>query len=154
MIRAATYRPYPGTLRQAQFLARIAGANRYVWNWAIGLNDDQMRIWKEDREEKPSVNFFQLGLESTASLNSAGHEWLRELPFEAVRYTLKRYADAMREAVRGRRSSWTTSRGGWCGCRRGTRARPATAAGMSRRRTDRPSRNSDACPAGTWGTRT
>ena len=32
MIRATTYRLYPGTLRQAQFLARIAGANRYVLN--------------------------------------------------------------------------------------------------------------------------
>lgn len=103
MIRATTYRLYPGTLRQAQFLARIAGANRYVWNWTIGLNDDRMRTWKEGRGEKPSVNFFQLGLEFTALRNSAGHEWLRELPFEVVRYALKRYADAMREAIRCRR---------------------------------------------------
>ena len=103
MIRATTYRLYPGTLRQAQFLARIAGANRYVWNWAIGLNDDRMRAWRKGRGEKPSVSFFQLGLEFTALRNSAGHEWLRELPFEVVRYALKRYADAMRGAVRGRR---------------------------------------------------
>ena len=103
MIRATTYRLYPGTLRQAQFLARIAGANRYVWNWAIGLNDDRMRAWKEGRGEKPSVNFFSLGLEFTALRASAGHEWLRDLPYAEVRYALKRYADAMREAIRCRR---------------------------------------------------
>ena len=99
MIRATTYRLYPGTLRQAQFLARAAGANRHVWNWAIGVNDDRMRVWKEGRGEKPSVNFFQLGLEFTALRDSAEHEWLRELPHKEVRYALKRYADAMREAV-------------------------------------------------------
>lgn len=103
MIRASTYRLYPGTLRQAQFLARIAGANRYLWNWAIGLNQDRMRAWKEGRGEKPSIDFFRLGLEFTALRASSGHEWLRELPFGCVRYALKRYADAMREAVQGKR---------------------------------------------------
>ena len=103
MNRVTTYRLYPGTLRQAQFLARIAGANRYVWNWAIGRNDDQMREHRAGRAEKPSITFFNLGREFTALRASAGHEWLRELPYSEVRYALKRYADAMREAVRGQR---------------------------------------------------
>ena len=103
MNRVTTYRLYPGTLRQAQFLVRIAGANRYVWNWAIGLHDDRMRAYREGRGEKPSITFFSLGLEFTALRASAGHEWLRELPYAEVRFALKRYADAMREAVRGQR---------------------------------------------------
>ena len=103
MIRASTRRLYPGTLRQGQYLARIAGGGRYVWNWAIGLNEDRMRAWKEGRGEKPSITFFSLGLEFTALRNSPDHEWLRQLPCALVRFALKRYADAMREAVRGKR---------------------------------------------------
>lgn len=103
MNRVTTYRLYPGTLRQAQFLARIAGANRYLWNWAIGRNDDRMRAYREGRGEKPSITFFSLGREFTALRASAGHEWMRELPYAEVRFALKRYADAMREAVRGQR---------------------------------------------------
>ena len=103
MNRATTYRLYPGTLRQGQLLAQIAGANRYVWNWAIGLNDDRMRAYREGRGEKPSFSFFSLGLAFTALRASAGHEWLRDLPYKEVRFALKRYADAMREAVQGKR---------------------------------------------------
>ena len=103
MNRAISYRLYPGTLRRAQLLAQIAGANRYVWNWAIGRNDDRMRAYREGRGEKPAFSFFALGKEFTALRNSAGHEWIRELPYHEVRFALKRYADAMREAVRGKR---------------------------------------------------
>jgi len=103
MIRASTCRLYPGTLRQGQYLARIAGACRYFWNWLIGLNEDRMRAWKEGRGDKPSFTFFSIGLEFTALRNSPDHGWLRELPFAPVRYTGKRYADAMREAVQGKR---------------------------------------------------
>ena len=62
-----------------------------------------MRAWKEGRGEKPSISFFSLGLEFTALRASAGHEWMRELPYAEVRYALKRYADAMREAVQSKR---------------------------------------------------
>ena len=84
MSRATTYRLYPGTLRQGQLLAQIAGVNRYVWNWAIGRNDDRMRAYREGRGEKPSFTFQSLGVEFTALRNSAGHEWMRDLPYTEV----------------------------------------------------------------------
>ena len=103
MIRASTYRIHPGTLRRAQKLAQIAGANRYLWNWALGRNQDAMRAYREGAGEKPSFSFFRLGPEFTRLRHSEGHEWLKELPFAEVRYALKRYADAMKEAARGTR---------------------------------------------------
>ncbi len=103
MIRSSVYRLYPGTLRRGQMLSGIAGANRYVWNWAAANNRDAMKAYKEGKGEKPSPTFFTLGPEFTKLRNSAGHEWLKELPFTEVRYVLKRYADAMKEARKGAR---------------------------------------------------
>ena len=102
MIRSSVHRLYPGTLRRAQMLSSIAGANRYVWNWAIGQNRDAMKAYEEGKGEKPSPTFFNLGLEFTKLRNSEDHEWLKELPFVEVRYVLKRFADAMKEAKRGK----------------------------------------------------
>ncbi len=103
MIRSSVYRLYPGTLRRAQRLSGIAGANRYIWNWAVGQNRDAMKAYEEGKGEKPSPTFFNLGLEFTKLRNSADHEWLKELPFHEVRYVLKRYADAIKEARKGKR---------------------------------------------------
>ncbi len=103
MIRSSVYRLYPGTLRRAQLLSGIAGANRYVWNWAVGQNRDAMKAYEEGQGEKPSPTFFTLGPEFTRLRNSEGHEWLKALPYTEVRYVLKRYADAMKEARKGQR---------------------------------------------------
>ena len=103
MIRSSVYRLYPGTLRRGQLLSGIAGANRYVWNWAVGQNRDAMKAYKEGQGENPSPTFFTLGLAFTRLRNSEGHEWLKALPYAEVRYALKRYADAMREARKGQR---------------------------------------------------
>ena len=103
MIRNSTYRLHPGTLRRALFLARIAGANRYLWNRAIGENEDAMRAWRDGRGPKPSFSFFDLGRGFTALRRSDGHAWLRELPYAEVRYALKRFSDAMKAAAQGQR---------------------------------------------------
>ena len=103
MIRSSVYRLYPGTLRRAQMLSQTAGANRYVWNWAVRQNRDAMKAYEEGKGEKPSPTFFTLGLAFTRLRNSEGHEWLKGLPYTEVRYVLKRYADAMREARKGKR---------------------------------------------------
>lgn len=84
-------------------LSGIAGANRYVWNWAIRQNREAMKAYEEGKGEKPSPTFFTLGPEFTKLRNSEGHEWLKELPFQEVRYVLKRYADTLKEARRGTR---------------------------------------------------
>ena len=103
MIRSSVYRLHPGTLRRAQLLCGIAGANRYVWNWALRQNRDAMKAYQEGQGEKPSFSFFSLGLEFTRLRNSEGYEWLKELPYAEVRYVLKRYADAMKQSVQGKR---------------------------------------------------
>ena len=103
MIRSSVYRLHPGTLRRAQLLSSIAGANRYVWNWAIGQNRDAIKAYEEGKGKKPSPTFFNLGLAFTKLRESEGHEWLKELPYAEVRYALKRYADTMKEARKGKR---------------------------------------------------
>ena len=105
MNRGTEYRMHPGSLRQAQYLARICGARRYVWNWAIGVLQDGWREYKEGkREEPPSYTFFSMGLLFTELRASPGHEWLAELPHREVKYSaLDPLAGAMTEAVRGKR---------------------------------------------------
>ncbi len=104
MIRSSLYRLHPGTLCRGQRLSQIAGANRYVWNWAIGQNQDAIEAYKKGEKEKPSVTFESLALKFPQLRNSDGHEWLKELPCAEVRYVLKRYADATKEAMHGRRN--------------------------------------------------
>ncbi len=103
MIRSSIYRLHSGTLCWAQLLFRIAGANRHVWNRAIGQNRDAMEAYKKGKGEKSSFTFFSPGLEFTKLRSGEGHERLKDLPFAEARYALKRYADAMKEAVRGKR---------------------------------------------------
>ena len=103
MIRSSVYRLHPGTLRRTQLLSGIAGANRYVWNWAIRQNRDAMDAYEAGKGEKPSPTFFTLGPEFTKLRNGEGHEWLKKLPCAEVRYVLKRYADAMKQARKGQR---------------------------------------------------
>lgn len=103
MIRTSTYRVRPGTRRREDALASIAGASRYVWNWALARNKDLMREHEAGRGEKPKFSYFHLCSEFTALRNSEGHEWLKELPCKEVRYSLNRFALAMREAVNGGR---------------------------------------------------
>ena len=93
-IRAVRYRVLPGTQAKARCLNRIAGACRYVWNVTL---DDQQILHDTARmfgTSAPSPTFFTLGKGFTDLRNSRGHEWLKELPFAVVRYTLKRQADA------------------------------------------------------------
>lgn len=97
------YRIHPGTLRREQMLRRIAGANRFVYNWAIGENQDAMRAYNDGKGEKPSFRFETLCADFTALRNSEGFEWLKELPCSEVRYSLKYFTQAMKEAVQGKR---------------------------------------------------
>ena len=62
-----------------------------------------MKTYEEGKGKKPSPTFFTLAPEFTKLRNSEGHEWLKELPCAEVRFALKRYADAMKEARKGKR---------------------------------------------------
>ena len=100
-VRAVRYRVLPGTKAKAHRLNRIAGACRHVWNQMLTDQDDLHRIARMNGAKAPSVTFFTLGKAFAEMRNSDGHEWLRELPFGVVRYTLKRQADAWRRFFDG-----------------------------------------------------
>ena len=100
-IRAVRYRVLPGTRAKARNLNRLAGACRYVWNVTL---DDQQILHDTARmfsASAPSPTFFTLGKAFTDLRNSNGHEWLKELPFAVVRYTLKRQAEAWQRFFKG-----------------------------------------------------
>ena len=100
-IRAVRFRVLPGTRAKARCLSRIAGACRYVWNVTL---DDQQILHDTARMfggRAPLPTFFTLGKGFTQMRNSKGHEWLRELPFTVIRYTLKRQADAWQRFFKG-----------------------------------------------------
>ena len=103
-IRAVRYRVLPGTRANARKLNRLAGACRHVGNWALDRQNAAWLVWRFSSTGRPSApTFFTLGKAFTALRNSGGHEWLRELPFVEVRYTLKRQADAWSEFLKGGR---------------------------------------------------
>ena len=103
-IRAVRYRVLPGTPAKARQLNRLAGACRHVWNWSL---DRQRAAWLgwlfSSAERPPPPTFFTLGKAFAELRNASGHEWLKALPFSAVRYTLKHQADAWQAFFKGQR---------------------------------------------------
>ena len=108
--RNITYRLIPGSRARASAVARTAGACRFTWNRVLAdtqaeyrLHCDTERICEDtliglcfERPAKPSLTFFSLGKRFTAL--RAEIPWLQDLPFAAVRYSLKRQADAWQRA--------------------------------------------------------
>ena len=89
--RNIAYRLIPGTRRKAVFLSRCAGACRYVWNRSLALNLYRYNLYRHGfLMEKPPVSFFSMGKQFTRLRRRT--PWLQELPFAAVRFTLKRQA--------------------------------------------------------------
>ena len=96
--RNTRYRLVPGTVAKARALSKLAGATRYVWNWALAANQEAMQAYKQGEGDKPSVSFFSLGKQFTELRRTT--LWLQELPFAPVRYVLKRQADAWKVAFK------------------------------------------------------
>ncbi|MCY3987125.1 MAG: transposase [Gammaproteobacteria bacterium] len=110
MIRASTYRLHPCTPARARKLHQLSGACRYVWNHFLANNRRRYKAWADtqrfcedmllglvyERPEKPSVTFFSLGKAFTKL--RAETDWLQDVSFTVVRYTLKRQADAWKRA--------------------------------------------------------
>ena len=94
--RSVTYRLLPGSAENANYLAQVAGACRYVWNQVLADVLDEV-----EAGEKPSVSTYSLNLRFTKLRRST--DWLQELPCHPVRYTLKYQADAWKEFFRGTR---------------------------------------------------
>ena len=110
MNRNIAYRFVPGSASKAAQVAQTAGAARWVWNRVLAdtqaeyrLHCDTERFCEDtligmlyERPSKPSLTFFSLGKRFKAL--RAQTPWLQNLPFAAVRYTLKRQADAWKRA--------------------------------------------------------
>lgn len=115
--RTVVFRLHPRSRRKHELLTQMAGACRYVWNWALAENERQYREalqaeahipldWTEAQVAelralmKPvHPSFFSLGKEFTKLRRHTA--WLADAPFAPVRYTLKHQADAWQRFFRG-----------------------------------------------------
>lgn len=94
--RNIRYRLYPQSRDRAELLKQCLGATRFVWNHFLGENRTQMQAHRADASQpKPNISFFSLGKEFTQFRKRI--DWLRELPFAPIRYTLKYQADAWQQ---------------------------------------------------------
>jgi putative transposase len=68
---------------QAQALNRMAGARRFVWNWAL-------RRWKDHYAATgESITYNRLAAELTALKRQPGFEWLNDVDSQALQQALK-----------------------------------------------------------------
>lgn len=117
MHRNITYRLIPVTRFRAAQISRTAGACRWVWNWALKLNNhryrrylDQQRLMlrgaqpagcgtgrmqeevgENTKSLSPPTTFFSLGKEFTRVRRMV--PWLKALPYAPVRHVLKYQGD-------------------------------------------------------------
>ena len=98
--RAVSFRLYPRTAAKHNRLMRVTGACIYVWNHFLAKNRREYELHRQypNSRRKPSVSFFSLGKQFTVLRRET--DWLQELPFSAVRHTLKHQADAWQRAFR------------------------------------------------------
>ncbi|MXZ23773.1 MAG: helix-turn-helix domain-containing protein, partial [Caldilineaceae bacterium SB0665_bin_21] len=90
-----SYNRGPGDAATGLLLTAIAGACRYVWNHLLADQERRYRLWQVYRiGPKPVPTFFTLGLRFTALRHDPDHTWLKEYPYQVVRYSLKYLADA------------------------------------------------------------
>ncbi len=99
--RSSRYRLLPRTRAGHQRLMQVTGACVWTWNRMLAHSEQEHMFherlpWLVD---KPSTTFFSLGKEFTRL--RAETDWLRELPFAAVRHTLKHQAEAWRKFFKG-----------------------------------------------------
>lgn len=71
MNRGIEHRAYPGSLGQASYMAQLAGAGRYVWNWAHGRRQDGWRAYKDGRLDDPPSFSFSLSAWSSRNYAAA-----------------------------------------------------------------------------------
>ncbi|MDE0477178.1 MAG: transposase [Candidatus Dadabacteria bacterium] len=80
---------------------QIAGACRFVWNYFREKNLADYQAFKNGKGQRPHISYFSLGVEFTRLRHET--DWLRELPANPIKYTLKYFADALKEAIAGKK---------------------------------------------------
>ena len=100
-IRIVEFVVLPTTKAKATKMFQIAGACRYVWNHFREKNLTDYQAFKNGTGEKPKTSYFSLGVEFTKLRHET--EWMLELPANPIKHTLKYFADALREAIAGKK---------------------------------------------------
>ncbi len=100
-IRSIEYVVLPTTKAKARKMFQIAGACRYVWNHFREKNLANYQAFRSGKGKQPQTSYFSLGVEFTKLRHET--EWMRELPANPIKHTLKYFADALKEAMRGKK---------------------------------------------------
>ena len=100
-MRTVEFVVLPTTRFKAKKMFQIAGACRYVWNHFREKNLAGYQAFKNGKGERPHTSYFSLGVEFTRLRHET--EWMRELPANPVKHTLKYFADALKEAMVGKK---------------------------------------------------
>ena len=100
-IRTVEFVVLPTAKAKAKKMFQIAGACRYVWNHFREKNLVDYQAFRSGRGEKPRTSYFSLGVEFTKLRYET--DWLRDLPANPIKHTLKYFADALKEAMAGKK---------------------------------------------------
>ena len=100
-IRTVEFVVLPTSRAKARKMFQIAGACRYVWNHFREKNLADYQAFRNGKEERPHTSYFSLGLEFTRLRHET--DWLGKLPANPIKYTLKYFADALKQAVQGKK---------------------------------------------------
>ena len=100
-IRTVEFVVLPIARAKASKMFQIAGACRYVWNHFREKNLADYQAFKNGKRNRPLTSYFSLGVEFTKLRHET--EWMRELPANPVKHTLKYFADALKEAMAGKK---------------------------------------------------
>ena len=100
-IRTVEFVVLPNSKAKASKMFQIAGACRYVWNHFREKNLADYQAFRKGKGQRPQTSFFSLGVEFTKLRHET--EWMRELPANPVKHTLKYFADALKEAMAGKK---------------------------------------------------
>ena len=80
---------------KARRLFEIASACRFVWNWAVAKNKEEMERWENgDIKERPDTSFYSLASEFTALRHAKETNWLLQYPYVPIKHTLKKVSNA------------------------------------------------------------
>ena len=100
-VRTVEFVVLPTSKAKARKMFQIAGACRYVWNHFREKNLADYQAFVNGKGGRPRTSYFSLGVEFTRLRHETG--WLRELPANPIKYTLKYFADALKEAMVGKK---------------------------------------------------
>ena len=100
-IRSVEFVVLPITRARAGKMFQMAGTCRFVWNHFREKNLVKYQKFKKGRGDKPSTSYFSLGVEFTKLRHETA--WLQELPANPSKHTLKYFADALKQAIQGKK---------------------------------------------------